>query len=223
MSPQCECTRSETYLLNELCLSAQLSQEKAELQEERRVLETEVGRLQDQRNRSTDNQSAGTDWRMDQPGLVTNPQVPYSVVPSMTKSSLPSKNTAQDPNSPFFSATPFSTFIHPAYQTHGMFGSRQSPYMPHTRFPHPGQQIHVERPAARYPAPIHPTSIYFATASKNAQPKASDLPIVVTDLQLQTPGLTPSSTVQHSVSEHDHPDKTESPMVVSFLFSNIAS
>ncbi|KAG0569210.1 hypothetical protein KC19_6G073700 [Ceratodon purpureus] len=181
--------------------SRDLGQEKAELQEEKNSLETEVVRLQDQRNQSGDNQSAAPGWRMDQPVPMANPQFPYPLMPLMTKSSLPSKDVTQDPNSPFF-----PPFLHPAYQTFGMFGSRPSPYMPHTHFPHPVQQIHVERPAARYPAPIHPTPTYPAAVPKSAQ--ASDTPAVGTDLLLQTPGLTLSSTNQHSVSEREQPEKT---------------
>lgn len=189
--------------------SRDLRREKAELQEEKTSLKTVVGRLQEQRNQSGDDQSAATGWGMDQPGPMTNPQFPYPLVPLMTKSALlPSKDVPPDPNSPFFSAAPFSAFLQPpAYQTHGMFGSRQSPYI---HFPHPGKQIHVERPAARYPAPLHPTPVYPAALSKSAQAKASDLPVVGTDLRLQTPGLTASSTIQHSVSDHEQPEKKTS-------------
>jgi hypothetical protein len=213
---RCECKRSGAYLLFNLFV--QLRQEKAELQEEKTSLETEVGRLQEQRNQSGDDQSSATGWGMDQPGPMTNPQFPYPLVPLMTKSALlPSKDVPPDPNSPFFSAAPFSAFLQPpAYQTHGMFGSRQSPYI---HFPHPGKQIHVERPAARYPAPLHPTPVYPAALSKSAQAKASDLPVVGTDLRLQTPGLTASSTIQHSVSDHEQPEKKTSTTAVSFLFS----
>ena len=203
----------EVKLINELHFLVQLSQEKAELQEEKTLLETEVGRLEEQRDQSGDDQGAATGWRIDQPGLTTNSQFPYPLLPSMTKSPLPSKEISQDPNSPFFSAAPFSTFLHPAYQTYGMFGSRQSPYMPHSPFTHPEHQIHVERPAARYPAPIHPTPVYPAAVPKSAQAGVPDLPIVGTDLQLQTPGL----TTQPSVSEEERPDKTTSAKVVSYL------
>lgn len=191
-------------------LCAQLSVEKSELQEEKSLLETETGRLQDQLNQSVDNnQSAQLPGF--HPGLMTNSQFSY---PLMIKASLSSKDiisqdsipdqTHQMPVSPFFSVAPF---LHPAYQTYGMLGSRQSPY---SHFSHPGQHIHVGRPAARYPVPIHPTPIY---PSKIAQAKALDPPTIVTDLQLQTP----SSKTQHSVSDQDQCENTTSTMV-SFFF-----
>jgi len=184
-------------------LSAQLSAEKSELQEEKTLLETETGRLQDQLNQSGENnQSALPGFH---PGLT---QFPCSL---MMKASLPSKDTiSQDPDqmpvSPFFSVAPF---LHPAYQTYGMLGSRQPPY---SHFLHPGQQhIQVKRPAARYPVPIHPTPVYPSKVVN-----ASDPPVVATDLQLQTPGLTPSSEIQHSVFDQQHRDITTSTMVSFF-------
>lgn len=185
--------------------SRDLSVEKSELQEEKSLLETETGRLQDQLNQSVDNnQSAQLPGF--HPGLMTNSQFSY---PLMIKASLSSKDiisqdsipdqTHQMPVSPFFSVAPF---LHPAYQTYGMLGSRQSPY---SHFSHPGQHIHVGRPAARYPVPIHPTPIY---PSKIAQAKALDPPTIVTDLQLQTP----SSKTQHSVSDQDQCENTTSTM-----------
>lgn len=170
-------------------LCAQLSAENDELQEEKTLLETQTGQLQDQLNQSGDNNQSGF-----HPGFMANPHL-------MMKASLPAKDMiSQDsdqqmPVAPFFSVAPF---LHPAYQTFGMFQCiRQPPYSP---FSH-----HVERPAARYPAPIHPTPVY---ASKIL--KASDPP---TDLQLQTPGLAPSSKTQHSVSDQEQTTST----TVSFL------
>jgi len=182
----------------------QLSAEKSELQEEKTHLETETGRLQDQLNQSGDkNQSVLPGFH---PGLA---QFPYSL---MMKGVLPSKeiisqDSDQMPVSPFFSMAPF---LHPAYQTFNMLGSRQPPY---SHFPHPGPQIHVERPSARYPVPIHPTAVYPSKAVK-----ASDPPVVATDLQLQTPGLTPSSKPQQSVSDQEQCENTTFTTVSLFFY-----
>lgn len=91
---------------------------------------------------------------------------------------------------PFFAVAPF---MHPAYPTFGMLGPRQ--------------HIHVERPAARYAVPIHPTPLY---PSKPLDPP--------TDLQLQTPGLqSPSSKSSRSSKSQRSQENTTVRALLTYL------
>lgn len=70
----------------------------------------------------------------------------------------------------------------------GQIGSRYMPYPQNSQF---GHHIPVERPYARYASPIHPISV---SVQECAQTLSTDSHTVVTDLQLQMPGVATSPT-----------------------------
>lgn len=211
----------------------QLSQEKLELREEKRALESETDRLQIQLKQNIDAQNAMPGWMgMDLSGLMSAPQYSYAI-PATLK---PSKDTSEVPAteqmlqhhtsvpnpSPLLSIPTPGPFLHPAFQAYGIFGAGQAgppAYMPYAHFPHAGHHAsHIERPYARYPSPIHPTPIYAVPVPKIAHTKPAEAPGVVTDLQLQTPGV-PPATPQPPIPATEKADKEASEGLVSSISS----
>lgn len=188
----------------------QLTQEKAELVEEKESLETIREGLQNQlqQGKRQQNMPALPGWMtMDPSGLMSAPQFPKHLpvpAPGTFKESCQAPNTNAQLQqtsvlpSPFLSIAPSGNFIQSAFQTYASLGSGlEAPdYFPSSHFPpHAAQHPPIERPFARYPFPIHPTPVHAAQLQKHSQVTPSELSVVETDLQLQTPSL-PSLTGQ---------------------------
>jgi hypothetical protein len=151
---------------------ARMKSENVALSDESRDLTAEKAELQEEKT-LLETQTGQLQKQLNQNGENNTTQTGFNI--QFNPYSMMMKGGKEDAGlSPFF---PVAPFMHPPYQTFGMLGPRQ--------------HIHVERPAARYPVPIHPTPLYPSMILKPLDPP--------TDLQLQTPGLqSPSSKSQRS-------------------------
>ena len=168
-----------------------MSQEKRELWEEKTALETETKRLENQLSENLSTYNTTTVPEMDLSTL--NASQFAHLLP--VKSFLSVQESPETPmtNSNGLEHSSDPSFVVPRIRACNIYSSGQigSRYMPYPQVSQFGHHIPVERPYARYASPIHPISI---SVQECAQTLSTDSQTVVTDLQLQMPGVATSQT-----------------------------